>query len=359
MNKLIAILLSISLLTGCDSIRLSMAEDSYSEAVEQGELTQQLALVDELYQYAPQQYEEAFLEKEYLLPLLQQLIDDPKNFKGLSDTDLQRAIDFSPQYEPFSLATKFLADKALIQSKIDESEANSSAEKQRLRERLVNTPKHIETYQTAINISGFPRYFLTSQYVRQLIVNSSGKKLNSYQLEAVVKGLAEIYVANAQKQTALVQLMDKGLIDKLPQDKQYQKENGDVQRLLAWLYKRQLALSFANASESNDYLQSLLNSSYGRERLDDVWIRLVEPAAKKAVMQAKKTYLSTLDLIASRIDKTADEKPRLKKVYSETLAIDKELLSLMWPPNGLDNFKESSKLARKTLKEQMKQAAQL
>ncbi len=343
-------MLSLIVLSGCDTINLSMTEDSYQQAIESGELQQQIHLIDELYQYAPEKYQLALDEKEYLLPLLEQLIANPRNFSGLSESDLERAFAFAPNYEPFSLAKKYLSKQQAIKAKIRESEAAALTAKKHLQEKLIQTPKHIETYNTGMSFRGFERYFLASIYTRKFIDTFEDKQLNGYQLAAITKGLADIFVANQVKEKSLLEL-DLKALDKLNEnDREFIKENGDIQRVLMWLYKKQLVLSYKSAEKSNDYLQSLLNSKYGRERLDDVWLRLVEPAAKKSVMQAKETYLSALDLIAAKIDKTAGDKPKLKKIYSETLALDKKLLSLMWPPNGLDNFKESSKQAMRELK---------
>ncbi|MFD2165133.1 hypothetical protein ACFSJY_02560 [Thalassotalea euphylliae] len=359
MKKLLAIALSVVMLTGCDSLMLSMKEDSYKKAVEAGQLSEQIQLVDELYQYSPEKYASALDEKEYLLPTLQRLMADPRDLSGIADDTLQRAIAFAPNYEPLSYAKRYLADRQKVKATIEESEKAAKAVKASLDQKLATMPKHIETYQTTLSFKGIEPYFLTSNYARQLVAKNSRTAFSGYHLESIVRELTDLFIANQAKYDAMAQLDRKQLSTLSDTERQFIKENGDIQRMLLWLYKKQLTHSYFSATESNDYLQSLLNSKYGRERLDDVWIRLVEPAAKKAVMQAKKSYLLSLDLIAAKIDKTAGDKPRLKKIYSETLALDKTLLSLMWPPNGLDNFKATSKEARIELQQQIKRIQQL
>jgi len=339
----------IVFLSGCNPVNLHLAENDYQKAIDSGDLDQQITLVDELFQYDPNKYQATLIEKEYLLPLLEKLADNPRKFDDINEQDLARVIAFSPNYEPFSYIKKYLDERQAIVKAIKEGKDEAKVAKERLGEKLRHTPKHIETYDTGLSFKYLPRYFLAANYTRSLIESLSKKTLNGYQLEAVVKGLSELFIGN-QKAMVAISTLDAASKSK-HNDTQatLSKENGDVQRVLLWLYKKQLIQSYNEATKSNEHLLSLLNSQYGRERLDDVWLKLVEPAAKKLVMQAKNTYLNSLDLIAAKIDKTAVNKPSLKKLYRETLAIDKQLLSLMWPPNGLEHFDKSSKEVKQAL----------
>lgn len=359
MKKLLSIALAVLMFSGCDGLGLTSVEDEYKQARTNGELAKQIQLVDKLYQQSPEQHQVTLEEKEYLLPYLQQLMDDPRSYKSINDGDLERILAFSPNYEPFSLAKRYFDERKQLLDKITESEIQAKTAKETITEKLSQTPKHIETYDSKLSLKGIEPYFIASKYGKKLTESLSDKSLNGYQLASVVKGITDVFVANESKLAALTSLDNKAVASLSANEKEFIKENGDIQRILLSLYKKQLVVSYSNAVESNEYLQSLLNSTYGRERLDDVWLRLVEPAAKKAVMNAKQTYLASLDLIAAKIHKTATNVPRLKKVYSQSQNVEELLLALMWPPNGLENFKESSKESERELKRQIARLKQI
>ena len=358
MNKLLAAMVCVAALSGCDTVKLTIAENNYNEAINTGNLAEQIALVDELYLYDSEKYLSVFTDKEQLQSVFTQLQNDPQNFHGISDQQLARVIAFAPNFEPFSFAKKHLAQKQRILADFAKAEQSVVELKARLADKLTQTPNHVETYPTHVSLNGLAPYFLSSNYARQLVKQTTtkqyqGKPLNSYQLSALVTALSDMFVAYQQMFALQADLIALSADQQEFVSVQAKREQGDIQRLLMWLYKQQLAVGFDSALESNSYLLSLLESKYGREHLDDVWLSLVEPAAKKAVMNAKKTYLNDLDLIATGINKSAGDNYLLTKVYKQTLALDKKLLELMWPPNGLDNFKANSEQVKASLKKSL------
>lgn len=350
MKKLLGIFLSVMLLTGCDTIRLTISEDEYTTALSEGNLAQQLVLVDELSALSPEKYKDLAAEKNELMPVLLQLMDDPKNYQNLSDEDLERSLAFAPKYEPFSFLKKYLKEKSRISEEIKRLNAEVAETKSTLVEKISITPKHIETYDTEISFNGLARYFLRSRYIRKLTFEIAENSFNAYQIESFIDAMSKISTKNQQLIENYDELSKLGSHNIQTGTAELENENGDIKRVLVWLYKQHLMLSFKEVSKKNRYLLSMLESSYGRETLDEIWLRLVEPAAKKAVMSAKENYLSILDLLAARISKLPSKDKVSSDIYGQTLEADRLMLALLWPPNGLDNFKETSLESRNAMK---------
>ncbi|WP_448551163.1 hypothetical protein [Thalassotalea montiporae] len=349
MKRLYTAVLLTAVLSGCDTANLHLTEQQYEDALDNGDIVTQLTLLDELYQHAPEVYAQDYEDKQALGAVIEQLMANPKNFAGISDEQLSLVIDFAPSYQPFSYAAMHLAEKQRIKGNIQNAQNKVALLKKGLLEKLKKTPSHIEAYETQITLKGIAPYFLQSQYARNLLGSYRTEILNSYQLNAIVNGLSNVHSIN-QEQIRLHRFLVKLTPEKVEAlSASINQEQADIQRILVWLYKQQVEQGIATASQSNDYLLSLLNNRYGRQRLDSLWLNVVEPKAKKAVMTAKETYLSDLDLIATKIYRVAGDNNQLKALYKQTLELDAKLLSLMWPPNGLINFKESSIKAKAEL----------
>ena len=349
MKKIIGAALCIAALSGCEQANFHLIEQQYEDALDNGDIVTQLALIDDLYQHDPAFYEQDYQDKQALSGVIKQLMANPKNFAGISDEQLSLVIDFAPSYQPFSFAAMHLAEKRRIVGNMSNARNKVAQIKAGLTAKLAKTPNHIETYPTQVSIDGLAPYFLTSKFGKGFIEQYGQLALNSYQLNAVVTAFTSVHNVHSE-QIRLHQHLDKltpESIDSLPAE--IVREQGDIERLLVWLYQQQFKHGWDSAVESNDYLISMLHSRYGRERLDNVWLKMVEPEAKKAVMTAKKTYLSDLDLIAAKIYKVAGDNHQLRNLYKTTVELDSTLLSLLWPPNGLDNFKQSSSDAKATL----------
>jgi len=76
--------------------------------------------------------------------------------------------------------------------------------------------------------------------------------------------------------------------------------------------------------------------------MDNVWLTIVEPEAKKLVIERKKNQLSVLNKLASTLDTLSVDYSRLEGLYAEHGKLEELMLSLLWPQDGLVNFEPSS-----------------
>ncbi len=359
MTKIIILIISIFVLAGCDAIQTPMVEGNLESAVTQGDLQKQLKYIDELSALNPEKYQSLSLQKEKLLPYLFQLMDAPKNIKGIKDDVLTEIVEFSPNYEPFSYAKKYLNSKHRITQTIDLSRAEVEAAKAALKEKLTATPSHVKTYQTTMQLDQIEPYFILSSETKRFIRSYGRKHLNSYEIEGIVQSFAKIYAAN---QSLIKAIGDFELINQSDQKlttTSYQNENQDIAQTILWLYKRQLIVSYQLIVKQNKHLLSLLNNQYGRQNIDDIWLSIVEPAAKKAVMESKESHLNVLNIMSGKLVNISSEYPRFSQLYVENDKLEKLMLSLLWPSNGLANFEQTAKQNTKVLWSEINKMQQL
>lgn len=349
MKRIIILFISVLVLTGCDVIQTPMVESNLETAMAEGDLNKQLETIDKLSSLEPAKYQSLAQQKEKLLPDLYQLINDPKNIQGISDQMLKEIVEFSPNYEPFSYARQYLSNKKRINDEIKTSSNEIELIKAALKEKLAATPKHVETYQTKMQLSHIESYFILSDFAKRFIRTNGLKKLNGYEIEAIAQSLSKIYIANVNLIKAISEFEAMNQSDQKINAQQYTNENQDIAQMVLWLYKKQLRVSFQLIVEQNKHLLSLLNNQYGRKNIDDIWVTIVEPAAKKAVMEAKESHLNVLNVMSAKLAKMSSKYPRFSQLYIENDKLEKLMLSLLWPSDGLVNFEQTAKQNTKTL----------
>lgn len=342
MNKFLILLSVIFTLQGCDVIQTPLIENNLQSAITEGNLNKQLQYIDELSAIAPEKYRALADKKEKLLPHLFQLMDNPKNISGISDQLLQEIIDFAPNEEVLSYSKHYLVNKrrvnATISSHLDEIKQIKSV----LTDKLAATPNHVKTYKTTIQLRQIQPFFLLSDYVKQLVKVHGTKQLNGFEIDAISQNLAKIYKLNQALETALSEYEK---IDQsgLPlSSSSYVNENQDITQLILWLYKKQLLVSYQLTTVENQHLLSLLSNQYGRSNLDEIWLSIVEPVAKKLVVASKEGHLNVLNVMSAKLASMSAKQPRLANLYTVNDHIEKLFLSLLWPPNGLANFETTS-----------------
>jgi hypothetical protein len=360
MMKIIVILfISVLVLTGCDVIQTPMAESHLETALAEGDLNKQLETIDKLSTLNPKKYQSLADQKEKLLPDLFQIIDNPKNIQGISDLVLKEIVEFAPNYEPLSYARQYLSNKKRINDDIKKSRNQVEAVKVALREKLANTPSHVETYITNMQLSQIEPYFILSDFAKRFIRTNGDKTLNGYQVEAIAKSFSDIYLANIKLIEAISAFESINQSDQKLDVQRYLNENQDIAQIVLWLYKKQLLVSFKLTVEQNKHLLSLLNNQYGRKNIDDIWVSIVEPAAKKAVMEAKESHLNVLNIMSAKLTKMSSKYPRFSQLYVENDNLEKLMLSLLWPSDGLVNFEQTAKTNTRILWNEVNRMQQL
>ncbi|WP_286263145.1 hypothetical protein [Thalassotalea atypica] len=349
MKNVLILFLSIIALSGCDAIQTPIAESNYQSALSSGNLTEQLRFIDELSSLDIETYGDLAAQKEKLLPFLLQIMDKPKNLTGISDDTLKEIIKFSPNNSSFSFIRKYISDKEKLASVIKENLAALAQEKQFLVDKMKTTPSHVNTYETNMKLEHIKPYLLLSQYIRSFNSVHGDKSLNGFQIEAIAKNFATQFQLNEQVITSIVALNAITTNDNVIDKKAYSEENKDIAQVLLWLYKKQLIAAFQHMSEQNKYLLSLLSNQLGRQSLDEVWSKKVEPVAKKIVMQSKESHLNVMNMMSAHLAKMSKEYPRFSHIYLENDRLEKLMLSLVWPSDGLANFEQTSKANIKAL----------
>lgn len=342
MNKQAVILISVLLLSGCDAIQAPIAENSLQSAIESGNIEEQLSAIDKLSVVAPNKYQHLADKKEHLLPFLYQLMENPSDLSGIKDAVLSEIIEFSPNYSALSYAKQYLNKKKRLDKTLKEAEAVVVEYKALLSDKLKATPSHVKTYQTTMMLNTLAPYLLLSDFTKELQRSRGEKQLSGYQIDALSAQLTNIYQANEKIISAVNALNVVSQHDDLKQAEQQLQENQDIMQIMLWLYKNQLLVSYHDLVTQNEYLLSLLKNQYGVQSMDNVWLSIVEPEAKKLVVERKQTQLSVLDKLASTLDKLSADYPRLDGLYAEHDKIEKLMLSLLWPQDSLINFEPSS-----------------
>ena len=342
MNRFIVLFFVIFILQGCDVIQTPLIENNLQSALAEGNLNKQLQHIDELSSLAPEKYQALASKKEKLLPHLFQLMDNPKNISGISDQLLQEIIDFSPNYEPLSYTKHYLVNKRRVNTTISSHLAEIKKIKSVLTEKLSAMPSHVKTYKTTIQLRQIQPYFLLSDYVKQLVKVYGAKQLNGFEIDAISQNLAKIYKLNQAVETALLEYASIDQSGQLRSTAGYVNENQDITQLILWLYKKQLLVSYQLITVENQHLLSLLSNQYGRSNLDEIWLSIVEPVAKKLVIASKEGHLNVLNVMSAKLASMSTKQPRLANLYTVNDRIEKLFLSLLWPPNGLANFETTS-----------------
>lgn len=342
MNKQAVILISVLLLSGCDAIQAPIAENSLQSAIESGNIEEQLSAIDKLSVVAPNKYQHLADKKEHLLPFLYQLMENPSDLSGIKDTVLSDIIEFSPNYSALSYAKQYLNKKKGLNKILKEAQAVVVEYKTLLSDKLKATPSHVQTYQTTMMLNTLAPYLLLSDFTKELQRSRGEKQLTGYQIDALSAQLTNIYQANEKIISAVNALNVVSQHDDLKQAEQQLQENQDIMQIMLWLYKKQLLVSYHDLLTQNEYLLSLLKNQYGVQSMDNVWLTIVEPEAKKLVVERKQTQLSVLNKLASTLDKLSADYPRLDGLYAEHGKLEELMLSLLWPQDGLVNFEPSS-----------------
>jgi len=359
MNKQVIVLISVLLFSGCDAIKAPMVENSLQSAIDSGDVEEQLSAIDQLSEIAPEQYQHLAETKEQLLPFIYQLMDAPKNISGIKDTVLTDIIEFAPNYDGLSYAKQYLIKKRQLTKAVNESIDEVNKHKAILKEALKVTPSHMQTYQTNMMISDMAPYLLLSDFAKNIQRSLGKAPLTGYQIKTFATQLSSIYNANEKLMASTFALNTLSHQSQAQIQSVQAKENQDITQLMLWLYKKQLLVSYHDLVTQNEYLLSLLNNQLGVQSMDNVWLTIVEPVAKELVLERKETQLNVLNMLALKLDKMSAHYPRFHGIYAEHDKIEKLMLSLLWPQNGLVNFESSSSKNTKQLWNEINNKQQL
>jgi len=344
MNKVIIITLSFVLLTltGCQPTELNSLEEKYLLAIKQGKLNEQLLLLEQLIILAPDKYQEMIETNKHLDPLLQRFNAITSKKHSLTEDDIRKLIQFSPNHQPFKQLKVNQQKRKKLLVKITNIYQEIASQKLSIKNKLTPTPEHIKTKNTLLNLSKFPEGNLNSQFFQNLFKVTSTDSLNDYQLEFLLSGMSIIGSNNIllkQKQKELDELnIGKSTSSILL----LIEENDDIEKIFVWLHQQQLTHSYDWIKKQNLQLQALVIMNLGKRRLDEFWQQSFEPLAKKSVLKAKQHHLALLNKITNYA-KTIPITGNLARIhYERTLHVNELLITLLWPKNGLYEFKQQS-----------------
>jgi len=344
MHKLIILSISVvlSTLIGCQPSELDSLEKKHQLVIKQGQLNEQLLLLDQLIVLAPNKYQELIETKKYLDPLLQRFNANTPKEHSLTEDDVRKLIKFSPNYQPFKQLRVSQKKRKNLLAKITSIYQEIASQKISIKNKLTPTPEHIKTKNTLLSLSKFPKDKLNSQFFQNLFKVTSTASLNDYQLESLLSGMSIIGSNNIllkQKQEELNELDIGKLTSSILL---LTEENDDIEKIFVWLHQQQLKHSYGWIKEQSLQLQALVRMNLGKRRLDEFWQQSFEPLAKKSVLKAKQHHLALLKKI-SNYAKTIPITDNLARIhYQKTLLVNELLIALLWPMSGLYEFKQQS-----------------
>ena len=195
--RILTTLIILSICVACSQSEVSKIEKQYEAAVSQGKLFKQIELIDQLYELSPDSFASLYDQKNSLLNLIEEIhANDDKSLK-LSTSQINRIIDFSPNYRLLIDLKEALSEKEKKKEEIAELTIKVAATYDDIQQKLANIPQHIEFSTKELTIpSHTTSDTVNDPKLAQLLSSWENKALNSYQFDSLLFGLNKIAANN-------------------------------------------------------------------------------------------------------------------------------------------------------------------
>lgn len=340
--RILTTLIILSICVACSQSEVSKIEKQYEAAVSQGKLFKQIELIDQLYELSPDSFASLYDQKNSLLNLIEEIhANDDKSLK-LSTSQINRIIDFSPNYRLLIDLKEALSEKEKKKEEIAELTIKVAATYDDIQQKLANIPQHIEFSTKELTIpSHTTSDTVNDPKLAQLLSSWENKALNSYQFDSLLFGLNKIAANNRklfnllEHAQAEVELSKQEMIS-------VRKTNLIIYNLLSSFYSQQLTACYLWIEQQNIQLQSLIRTALGIRDMDKFWQKEYVPTATKIHQHAKKEYMENLEKINSyRLSiPLIEDEYKIEKATAEE--INQFVNSMLWPNNSIYEFAEQS-----------------
>ena len=353
-KELFCLVILLAFLCGCQPTKLQIAEKQYFDAKQQGLLSTQLIIIEELKVLAPNKYAELSNTKNQLMSTIKLLNSEESNYWNIPEAKLKQLTLFSPNAYLVKKVQHKNEEKTLILNSIKQLTSEIVNIRATIQEKLLPTPAHIITFPTKIRLSGLPQDILSHQYWQNIFTVSAA--LNNYQLEALLIGLTQMATKNEQLKEMQVQVSK---IDSLYQISPQTFSNSDIEHIFFELYNQQLRHCYSWVIKQNKHLLYILNTGLGHQRLELLWQKSFEPVAKKAVLGAKIEHLEILEQISFYARKITIHEQPYNELYNDFPSVRDLMIGLLWPQEGLYKFAENSEKNKLLLQSFIKASSKL
>ena len=331
-------------LTGCQPSELELTEKQYSEAKQQGKLLKQLVLVDKLNALAPKKYNELANIKIQLESSIKLITEEQSKYIDFSTEQLAQLKKFSPNSALIKKIANKIKDKSKLITLIENQLIEVKTIQKEIKTKLQPTPAQIEFSATNIQLEVLANKLKAKDFWQNTI-NIKGE-INSYQLESLMVSLIKLSKQLTAIESAQIKLQT------LKPDyhtKSFQEVISDIEFIFANLYQQQLKASYLWVTKKNKDLILLTNTGLGRQQFEIFWQKSFEPAAKKAVLEAKSNQLALLEKIRSYAMSTRVQEPTFNDKYQDYPKVKALLVKLLWPEQGLYTFADDSEKVKAQL----------
>lgn len=334
----------------CSPNKVEQIELKYKKATEQGQLFEQLKLLDQLFQLSPNTYDTLNKKKNALKVIIKQLHQPQSESTDLTINQIEELLTLSPNYPLFIDLKKSSVQEQKRKEKISNLLKQISNTYQEVEEKLIIFPKHIKQKETDIIIKNdFYSNVEINNELRGLFKHLQNNKLTTYQLETLLVGLNKIAKNNGAIKT--LKPVDEKNIDEFNLIASKAKQtNQVVYKLFNDIYTQQLALTLQWTEQKNIQLQSLIRTALGIRDMNVFWQKEYLPTATKMQRFAEKNHLEILEQIHTyRLSiPLSDEVDKV--TFAEPKEVKKSIISLLWPKEGIYEFYEQSEEQLKAFK---------
>ena len=348
--KIVLTLAIIIFVFACSPSKVEETAMQYEKSIEQGQLFEQLKLIDKLYQLSPSTYGTLNKKKNALKVFIEQLHQPLSDPDDLSITQIEALLALSPNYPLFINLQKLYVQEQKRKQKISNLLNKISIIYQETEEKIIRFPKHIKQTKTEIIIKNtFYSNLEINNELRSLFEHLQNNKLTTYQLESLLVGLSHIAIKNGMLITHKPS-DDKNLGEFHQIIKAAKKTNQIIYRLMNHIYSQQLALCIQWIEQQNIQLQRLVRTALGIRDMNSFWEKEYTPTATKMQKLAEKNHIeSLLKINTYRLSiPLIDEANKI--TITKPKVVKKIIISLLWPQEGIYEFYDQSEIQLQILK---------
>lgn len=339
--KLLAVLLSLVILTGCTDGLFNEDLKQYNLALAEGEFQSQMTLAGKIIK-----------TDSTLIAVSQAQIDNAKtSFKRLNETnhafadvqkltDAQTVLAISPNTELAKKALRIATEQQNQQQKLMEQLARLNQIETGFPENFHLSPLHKKVHSSGVKLPSFVDGLSERYYLGALNKQMKNKVLNDYQIQQLTYHQTEVLevafdlseqFAIAQNQAELSPKMSE-IQRSLHQVITFHRQTMDS--MLVSLLRNGIKA----AEKSYHDITKVAVSQMTRGNFDKVWERQISPLTRKQWQVFDRSYLQPISTVRRAIlthnSKTDDQ----SEVLSQTFPHAKLTHKYFWPKTGLEDY---------------------